>query len=162
MNDAPATQPSLLIRLRDAEDGPAWARFVDIYAPLVYDFGRRHGLQDADAADLTQEVLLVVFREVGGFERRGRGAFRGWLREVLARRVRDHFRQRRTRPTATGAKWSNCTRVATLVWADVRCPSVARSVASSHRATSRGVASTGTSPERKCWAVSMLVTVSST
>ena len=66
-----------------------------------------------------------------------------------------------TEPTATGARWSNCTRVATLDCAPFRCPSVARQVASSHRAIRRGVASTGTSPDRKCSAVSSSATVSS-
>ena len=33
---------------------------------------------------------------------------------------------RTTLPMPTGARWSNWTRVATLVWVDVRCPSVAR------------------------------------
>ena len=69
---------------------------------------------------------------------------------------------RTTEPTPTGARWSNCTRVATLDWAPLRCPSVARQVASSHSAMSRGVPSTGTSPERKCSAVSSSPTVSST
>src|SRR5262249_44540815 len=52
--------------------------------------------------DLTQEILLVVFREVGGFERRGQGAFRVWLRTILVHRVRDHCRKRQARPAATG------------------------------------------------------------
>jgi RNA polymerase sigma-70 factor, ECF subfamily len=56
----------------------------------------------SDADDLAQEVLLVVFREVGGFERRGQGAFRAWLRTILAHRVRDYFRGQKYRPTATG------------------------------------------------------------
>ena len=65
-------------------------------------------------------------------------------------------------PMPTGAKWSNWTRVATLDCSAVRCPSVARSAASSHMAMSRGVARTGTSPERKYCAVSSAPTVSST
>jgi RNA polymerase sigma-70 factor (ECF subfamily) len=52
MPEAPPTRPSLLVRLRDAQDERAWGQFVDLYAPLVYDYARRHGLQDADAADL--------------------------------------------------------------------------------------------------------------
>jgi RNA polymerase sigma-70 factor (ECF subfamily) len=43
-----------------------------------------------------------VFREVNRFTRRGDGAFRGWLRTILTNRVRDYFRGRRYRPTATG------------------------------------------------------------
>jgi DNA-directed RNA polymerase specialized sigma24 family protein len=43
-----------------------------------------------------------LFREVGGFERRGEGAFRAWLRTILVHRMRDFFRARKYRPTATG------------------------------------------------------------
>ena len=60
MSDAPATRLSLLVRLCDARDDGAWAQFVEIYAPLVYGYARKHGLQDADAADLTQDVLQAV------------------------------------------------------------------------------------------------------
>ena len=67
-----------------------------------------------------------------------------------------------TDPTATGARWSNWTRVATLACDSSRCPSVARHVASSHSASKRGVARTGTSPDRNDSAVSDSPTTSST
>jgi RNA polymerase sigma factor (sigma-70 family) len=89
LNDSPVTQASLLIRLRDADDAPAWSRFVDIYAPLVYDFARRHGLQDADAADLTQEVLAAVAQSVRRFDYDPqRGSFRSWLFTVVVNKFR--------------------------------------------------------------------------
>ena len=50
MSDAPTTRPSLLLRMRDARDHEAWHTFVELYAPLVYRFARKRGLQDADAA----------------------------------------------------------------------------------------------------------------
>ena len=62
MNEAPTTQPSLLIRLRDQGDDRAWAEFTEIYAPLVNQLARRRGLQDADAQDLVQEVFRAVAR----------------------------------------------------------------------------------------------------
>jgi RNA polymerase sigma-70 factor (ECF subfamily) len=69
-----------LLRLRDSSDHEAWSNFVDIYGPLVYRYGRRSGLQDADAADLTQEVLRAVARSAGEFRYDpARGAFRNWL-----------------------------------------------------------------------------------
>jgi len=52
MAEIPPTRASLLLRLRDAQDGEAWREFVDLYAPLVYGYARKQGLQDADAADL--------------------------------------------------------------------------------------------------------------
>jgi RNA polymerase sigma-70 factor (ECF subfamily) len=56
----------LLLRIRDAQDDRAWTQFVEIYGPLVYGYARQHGLQDADAADLLQEVLRSVARSVTG------------------------------------------------------------------------------------------------
>ena len=50
------THPSLLIRLRDARDGAAWALFVEIYTPLIYRYCRKRHLQEADAAEVAQEV----------------------------------------------------------------------------------------------------------
>ena len=47
-------------------------------------------------------MLLVVFRELGSFQRRGQGAFRAWLRVILTHRVRDYFRACERRPTAAG------------------------------------------------------------
>ncbi|MGR5411090.1 RNA polymerase sigma factor, partial [Vibrio sp. PNB22_8_2] len=77
---APDTRPSLLVRIRDGGDAEGWRLFVDLYGPLVYGFARRQGLQDADAADLTQDV----FQSVAGAVRRldydpRKGSFRGWL-----------------------------------------------------------------------------------
>jgi RNA polymerase sigma factor (sigma-70 family) len=80
MSGSPETRVSLLLRLKDSRDYEAWNRFVAIYAPVVYEYGRRHCLQDADAADLTQEVLRAVSRSAGRFcYDPQRGSFRSWL-----------------------------------------------------------------------------------
>jgi RNA polymerase sigma-70 factor (ECF subfamily) len=90
MGDPPSTRASLLLRLRQAEDREAWRQFVQLYAPLVYRFGRRKGLQDADAADLTQEVLRSVMGSVGRLEYDpSRGLFRSWLFTLAHRRLAD-------------------------------------------------------------------------
>jgi len=65
MADAPLTRPSLLVRIKDLADRQAWERFVELYAPLVYGFARKRGLQEADASDLTQEVLRAVVPAAG-------------------------------------------------------------------------------------------------
>jgi RNA polymerase sigma-70 factor (ECF subfamily) len=56
----------------------------------------------SDADDLAQDVLSVVVRRIAGFEWRGQGAFRAWLRTILANEVRDYFRDQKYRPIATG------------------------------------------------------------
>src|SRR5947209_18390456 len=99
MADVPSTRLSLLARLRDARDHDAWSDFVGLYAPVIYRFARRHGLQDADAADLTQDVLRGV---AGGIDRLDldpqRGRFRSWLFTLAHRRLYDLQLQQRREP----------------------------------------------------------------
>jgi RNA polymerase sigma-70 factor (ECF subfamily) len=96
------TSLSLLERLAGQPTDDDWRRLLDLYQPLLRAWMGRAGVADADMDDLIQEVLLVVFRDVGGFERRGEGAFRSWLRTILVHRLRDFFRSRCYRPVATG------------------------------------------------------------
>jgi RNA polymerase sigma-70 factor (ECF subfamily) len=96
------TSVSLLERLAGQPTDDDWRRLLDLYQPLLRAWMARAGVAAADADDLTQEVLLVVFRDVGDFERRGAGAFRSWLRTILAHRLRDFFRARNYRPVAAG------------------------------------------------------------
>jgi RNA polymerase sigma-70 factor (ECF subfamily) len=82
------TRASLLVRLRDPADSEACETFFEVYAPLVYRHCRKHGLQDADGADLTQEVLAQVARSCGDFQYTPeRGRFRDWLGTVTRRRI---------------------------------------------------------------------------
>ncbi len=84
MPESPDTRPSLLVRIRDAGDRDAWRQFVEVYGPLIYRYGRKRGLQDADAADLTQTVLQAVAGAVQQFAYDpSRGLFRGWLFAIV-------------------------------------------------------------------------------
>ena len=78
-----STRPSLLVRIRDRGDRAAWEQFAAIYTPLLLRFARRHGLQEADAHDLVQEVLKGVTTAAERLEYDPRrGSFRGWLYQV--------------------------------------------------------------------------------
>ena len=84
MADSPSTRPSLLVRLRDSQDHEAWTQFVNVYGPLIYGFARRQGVQDADAADLMQDVMRSVSAAIGRLDYdRNQGTFRGWLFTVV-------------------------------------------------------------------------------
>jgi RNA polymerase sigma factor (sigma-70 family) len=103
MAELPTTRASLLIRIRDAQDQEAWRQFVRIYAPVVYGYARERGLQDADAADVTQEVLRAVSAAAGqlNYDPK-RGSFRGWLFTVAHHKVYDLLAQQRRQCRATG------------------------------------------------------------
>jgi RNA polymerase sigma factor (sigma-70 family) len=88
MAEFPPTRASLLVRLRDPQDEAAWRDFVDLYAPLVYGYARKQGLQEADAADLSQEVLGAVAGAVNRLDYDPRrGAFRNWLFTIVRRKL---------------------------------------------------------------------------
>lgn len=89
MGDSPQTRLSLLVRLRDSQDDLAWAEFVEVYAPLIHGFACKQGLQDADAADLTQEVLRAVARGIKRLDYDPqRGTFRSWLFTIVRNKLR--------------------------------------------------------------------------
>jgi RNA polymerase sigma-70 factor (ECF subfamily) len=103
MSDAPATRLSLLVRLCDARDDGAWSQFVELYAPLVYGFARKHGLQDADAADLTQDVLQAVSAGIRRLDYDPRrGTFRGWLFTVVRNKLRNFLAAQKRPGRGTG------------------------------------------------------------
>jgi RNA polymerase sigma-70 factor (ECF subfamily) len=99
MAEIPPTRASLLVRLRDPHDHGAWREFVDLYAPLVYGYARKQGLQDADAADLCQESLSAVVGAIGRLEYDPcRGLFRNWLFTLVRRSLSRWRRARASRP----------------------------------------------------------------
>ena len=99
MPETPATRASLLVRLRDPRDQQAWAQFLDLYTPLVYGYARKQGLQDADAADLCQDVLAAVAGAIGRLDYDpAKGAFRNWLFTVVRRKLSTWRRDRKHRP----------------------------------------------------------------
>src|SRR5687768_5078078 len=77
------TSASLLERLRRPADAEAWSRFVELYTPVLFAWARGVGLQDADAADLVQDVLAGLLRSLPTFQYDPGKSFRAWLRTVL-------------------------------------------------------------------------------
>ena len=88
-----STPASLLLRLRQPGEQRAWEQFVDLYTPLLFHWSLRLGLKEADAADLVQDVFLVLSQRLAGFDYDRQKSFRGWLRTILMNKWRD--RQRR-------------------------------------------------------------------
>jgi RNA polymerase sigma-70 factor (ECF subfamily) len=100
MDDTPGsvTRVSLLGRLRqNPADAGAWQEFVQHYGPKVRGWCRRWGLQEADALDVTQDVLLKLADKMKTFTYDPARSFRGWLR-TLAHHAWSDFLQARARP----------------------------------------------------------------
>ena len=98
----PSVGSTLLERLR-AGRTDAWERLARLYGPTVYVWCRRAGVPEADAADVSQEVLAAVARHLADFRRERPGdSFRGWLWTITRNKVRDHFRRCADRVQAAG------------------------------------------------------------
>ena len=99
VSSAPKTPASLLERLRKPDEPDAWRQFVRIYTPLLLHWARRFGLQDPDAADLVQDVFVVLVQEMARFQYDPKKRFRGWLWTIMVNKLNEK-RRRRVLPTA--------------------------------------------------------------
>src|SRR5262249_3796663 len=88
-----STRISILMALRDDPgDQSAWSAFVDRYGPQIHAWCLRCKVQDADAQDITQMVMLRLVRHRPNFAYDPSRSFRGWLRTLTAHSWSDFIR----------------------------------------------------------------------
>jgi RNA polymerase sigma-70 factor (ECF subfamily) len=98
-----STSVTLLAQLRYAPgDQAAWGEFVARYGPKILEWCRRWQLQQADAQDVTQEVLLKLNGLMATFDYDPEGSFRGWLKTLAHHAWRDFVAQQRRAVMGTG------------------------------------------------------------
>jgi RNA polymerase sigma-70 factor (ECF subfamily) len=107
MADTPSeltTRPSLLVRLRGGDED-AWQTFFQTYTPLIFRYCRKRGLQEADAADVAQEVLARVARSIHTFRYQPeRGRFRDWLGTVTRHDLGRYLKKQAAGIRGTGSE----------------------------------------------------------
>src|SRR5262245_24520544 len=103
--DDMATSATLLRRLRDPTDREAWGRFARNYGQRIYAWCRRWNLQEADAEDVTQGLLVKIPSRMRTFTYDPKaGSFRAWLKTVVKHALTDFVRaQDRADRTGYGA-----------------------------------------------------------
>ena len=98
----PDTQQDLIARLREIDSDTAWETFLGIYEPAIFRFAKSRGLQDADARDVTQQVLIAVHNNILDWDPdRETGSFRGWLFRVTRNLASKALREKRKRRLST-------------------------------------------------------------
>jgi RNA polymerase sigma-70 factor (ECF subfamily) len=101
MSNMPETRDSLIAQIQDPTNRDAWDQFTQLYRPIVYRLARSRGLQDDDAEDLTQQVLLSVARAIPDWQRQPNTRFRHWLSRIARNAILNALMRSR-RDTATG------------------------------------------------------------
>jgi RNA polymerase sigma-70 factor (ECF subfamily) len=97
------TRLSLLGRLRETPaDQQAWGEFVDRYGRKIFAWCRQWGLQEADAEDVTQNVLADLARQMRTFQYEPSGRFRSWLRTIAYRAWCDLLESRKGKASGSG------------------------------------------------------------
>jgi RNA polymerase sigma-70 factor, ECF subfamily len=105
------TPASLLQRLRQSGDTAAWDCFVHLYSPQLFQWALRTGLQEADAADLVQDVFAILVRQMPSFEYDPSKSFRSWLRAIASNKCRERLRKQSAGPRVSlDLTWRNCPR----------------------------------------------------
>lgn len=97
------TRVTLLARLRQVPtDQAAWGLFVEHYGRHIYRWCRQWKLQDADAEDVTQDVLARLARKLRAFAYDPARSFRGWLKTLAHHAWRDFVDSPRRAQAAAG------------------------------------------------------------
>lgn len=83
------TRASMFVRLQENQE-LAWTQFVEEYGPMIVAWCLRHSLNESEAADVAQTVLvkLVQVMRDSKYDPE-KGSFRSWLKTVTNNAVRD-------------------------------------------------------------------------
>jgi RNA polymerase sigma factor (sigma-70 family) len=98
-----STSATLLSRVRSPLDQEAWNEFVEHYGRRIYGWCLKWGLQEADAEDVTQDVLLRLASKMRGFAYDPSRSFRGWLRTLTHHAWSDFLEDRKRPGNGSGA-----------------------------------------------------------
>src|SRR5947207_6537911 len=99
----PTTRATLLARLRqNPSDQAGWDDFVEQYGRHLYRWCRQWKLQDADAEDVTQDILVKLAQKLRVFAYDPSRSFRGWLKTLAHHAWRDFVDSSRRTQAAAG------------------------------------------------------------
>jgi RNA polymerase sigma factor (sigma-70 family) len=98
------TSVTLMMRLQKFPADPlAWDEFVERYRPMIRAWCLKWQLQDSDADDVVQEVLIKLVAAIRKFQYDPARSFRAWLKTVTQHALSDFVASRHKDPNQTAA-----------------------------------------------------------
>ena len=98
-----ATSLTLIERVQEfPANGRAWDEFVNRYHPVIHAWCVKWGLQNCDADDVAQDVLVKLLAAMRQFRYDPSRSFSGWLKTVTHNTLSDFCRDRRRKPGQMG------------------------------------------------------------
>ena len=95
----PTTSKTLLDRIA-AGDEISWDEFYERYSGIVQALATFNGLNDAEADDICQQVMLQFFKQSKTFKFDPDIArFRTYFGKIINSRIKDHFRRKKEVPS---------------------------------------------------------------
>ncbi|WP_422927510.1 RNA polymerase sigma factor [Singulisphaera sp. PoT] len=93
--DVPDTTLLVFSFLNDAADAESRTLFFIRYGEAISGWCRKYGLQEADADDLAQDLLIAICTtmKATSFDR-GKGPFRQWMKTVTRNACMDFYRRK--------------------------------------------------------------------
>lgn len=89
------TRHTLIEKLKDQHDGDAWDVFSSTYRSYIYAVLRKLNINHEDAADLQQDILLKIWKNLPDFDYQpNKAKFRTWLYSVIKNLAYNHLSSR--------------------------------------------------------------------
>jgi RNA polymerase sigma-70 factor (ECF subfamily) len=102
----PADDTSLTLMMRlqqESSDSPLWDQFVERYRPMIRAWCLKWHLQESDADDVVQDVLVKLLAAIQKFKYDPARSFRAWLKTVTQNALCDFVAARKKAPAPIAA-----------------------------------------------------------
>lgn len=94
--DINKTRLTLIRKIKNTENAAAWEDFVAVYKGMIMNWATYMGCNQTMADDVFQESIISLLRNLENFEYNPtKGKFRGYLKTLVSRRVKDAFRRKK-------------------------------------------------------------------
>jgi len=106
--DTPQTLLRKIAEYADGDDAAEWAKFVELYEPVIRLYITQSGIVSAaDADDIVQDIFIKLVNVLrNGEYKREKGRFRNYLASMVRRLLIDRHRREMSRPPTGGTRLS--------------------------------------------------------